>query len=332
MTDLPSDLTDPKSPGSERPRAQRRREAVWVVCDQLSGQGIKPSLRSVKMHHSTGSDADIQKDVNAWFDNVFSQHHRRKAIPSLPDDLVGAVEKMWELAVAEASGRYDDERRRWTADRDQLQGEIEARRAEVAKVRTELEGVREDLANCSSSLDALQARAQALTEEANEMRRRAEQREAELTAVRSAATVREEELRGELQRTAAGYEKQLAEQRAGFEVQVTAMREDMKARSEELRDAVGRADAHYRDLERNSLLEIDAQRQRAKVAEEALDRARSEASAWAIDVATARAELRTFRETMEIRLCERDEEIRQLRGALAATRDEALEKRNRREG
>ena len=37
---------------SETPRAQRRREAVWAVCDKLSSQGIKPTQRNVKMHHS----------------------------------------------------------------------------------------------------------------------------------------------------------------------------------------------------------------------------------------------------------------------------------------
>lgn len=306
---------------SETPRAQRRREAVWAVCDKLSSQGIKPTQRNVKMHHSTGSDTDIQKDVNAWFDHVFALHTRRKTIPDLPDSLVAAFEKLWQLAVAEASETHSEEAARWKAARELMQSDQEA-------MNEKLSALEEELAACQVSLGTAQSNAHSLGEQLAQTKAELARRDAELAEMRAASSARETELRGEIQRTATGYERQLSEQRAAFDAQVSAMREDMKARAEELRQAVGRADEHYRDLERASIIEIDNQRQRARTAEEALASANKELSTVHIDVATARAELRIYRETIQARIGEYEEEIE----ALKARVDELMGTRHEGDG
>lgn len=66
----------------------------------------------------------------------------------------------------------------------------------------------------------------------------------------------------------------LKTQREDFERQVTLVREAAAQQAEEHQRALTRADAHYRDLERRALMEVDAVRTQLKAANESIERLR----------------------------------------------------------
>ena len=63
-----------------------------------------------------------------------------------------------------------------------------------------------------------------------------------------------------------------------------------------------RADDHYRDLERRSLMEIDSMRTRAKSAEELIERQRNTVHEREIELVELRTELRLIRETQQAQI------------------------------
>lgn len=272
-----------------------RREAVWDVCDQLSAQGVKPSLRNVKMHYPRGSDTDVQKDVNAWYEHVFAQHARRRVVPSLPDAVVQAMEAFWETASTQANAQFSGEREAHASNTAQLQSELETARGELAQTKERLvqsdqdkEDLRLTLSNSNSRLDEASRQIDALRLDLEEARRQAHKNE--------------QDLLDEIRQMKAAHERNLQTQREDFELQVRLVREAGAQQSTEHQRVLERAEEHYRDLERRSLMEVDAARTKLKAAEDGLEKFRSLAHNRDIEIANLRTELRLVREASALQI------------------------------
>lgn len=294
-----------------------RREAVWEVCDQLSAQGIKPSLRSVKMHYPRGSDTDVQKDVNGWFENVFAQYARRRVIPALPDSVVQAMEAFWETASVEADRQFVKEREALEKIRVELKQSLESAQAELAVVtaaRTKSDqdnvDLRLELAHRTTQLEEAEKQIDALRLDLDELRRYSHRREQDLVE--------------EAMRLKDAHERNLKAQREDFELQVKIVREASASQAEEHQRAMARADEHYRDLERRSLVDVDAMRTHVKSANEAIERFRALAHERDLELAGARTELRMLREVQK----HSDQEIERLKADLDQMRAVADQQKN----
>jgi chromosome segregation ATPase len=278
---------------TEQPKS--RREAVWEVCDQLSAQGIKPSLRSVKMHYPRGSDTDVQKDVNGWFEHVFAQHARRRVIPTLPESVVKAMEAFWETASLEADNQFAKERKAHEDMRSEMREKLDSVLAELAQskaaaTKSEQDNVdlRLELSHRSTLLSDAEEEIKVLRRDLDELRRHLQKRDMD----------HQEEL-SHLRDT---HERNLKAQREDFELQVKLVREAAAKQAEEHDRAMKRADDHYRDLERRSLMEIDSMRTRAKSAEELIERQRNTVHEREIELVELRTELRLIRETQQAQI------------------------------
>jgi chromosome segregation ATPase len=272
-----------------------RREAVWEVCDQLSAQGIKPSLRSVKIHYPRGSDTDVQKDVNGWYEHVFSQHARRRMIPSLPDAVVKAMEAFWETASLEADSQFVKERQAHEDMRSALQGKLDGALAELAQAKAA--AAKSDQDNVDLRLE-LSHRSTLLADaerENTELRRDQE-------ALRNQLQQRDTDHKAEVSHMRDTHERNLKAQREDFELQVKLVREAAAQQSEEHQRAMTRADEHYRDLERRSLVEVDALRTKAKSADETIERLRGTVHEREVELVGLKTELRLIRESQQAQL------------------------------
>lgn len=266
-----------------------RREAVWAVCDQLSAQGLKPSLRSVKMHYPRGSDTDVQKDVNGWYEYVFMQHARRRVIPALPDAVVRAMESFWETASLEADGALVKARESHETIRAELEAQLDAARAEIAeakvaasKAEQESVDLRLELSHRATLLESLEKDVTGLRRELDELRRNAQKRE--------------QDQHDEITRAQGAHALNLKTQREDFELQVKVMREAGMQQAEEYQRALARSNEHYRDLERRSLVEVDAARTQLKTANESIERYRTLAHDRDLELVGLRTELRFVRD------------------------------------
>ena len=266
-----------------------RREAVWAVCDQLSAQGLKPSLRSVKMHYPRGSDTDVQKDVNGWYEYVFMQHARRRVIPALPDAVVRAMESFWETASLEADGALVKARESHETIRAELEAQLDAARAEIAeakvaasKAEQESVDLRLELSHRATLLESLEKDVTGLRRELDELRRNAQKRE--------------QDQHDEITRAQGAHALNLKTQHEDFELQVKVMREAGMQQAEEYQRALARSNEHYRDLERRSLVEVDAARTQLKTANESIERYRTLAHDRDLELVGLRTELRFVRD------------------------------------
>lgn len=288
---------DPQPPTGE-PRAMSksdteppptRREAVWAVCDQLSAQGLKPSLRSVKMHYPRGSDTDVQKDVNGWYEYVFMQHARRRVIPALPDAVVRAMESFWETASLEADSQFAKAREAHEAIQAELKAQLGAARAESAEAKTVASKAERDAVDLRLELAHRTTDLESAEQDVTGLRQ-------ELDALRRHAQMREQAQHDEINRTKETHARTLTAQREDFELQVKLVREAAAQQAEEQQRALARSDEHYRDLERRALVEVDSARTQLKTANESIERYRTLAHDRDLELVGLRTELRLMRD------------------------------------
>lgn len=277
------------SAGTEDTVKKTRREAVWEVCDQLSAQGIKPSLRAVKMHYPRGSDTDVQKDVNGWFEHVFAQHARRRAIPSLPDSVVQAMEAFWAVACEDAAAAWAAERAEYDRNMSVARGDLDVAQGKVSQLVAAAE-------LAARELSALRAQVSDYKEGSVRLEKELEHARQELHALTHRAEIREQDLLAELKRSREAHDRALIAQRDDFETQVRLVREAAAQQASDHQREMAKADAHYRDLESRSLLEIDATRQRLKGAEDTAERFRSAVHDRELENAGLKTELRLLRD------------------------------------
>lgn len=306
------------SMGNVEAPPKNRREAVWDVCNQLSAQGMKPSLRSVKMHYPRGSDTDVQKDVNAWYEFVFTQFARRRVIPALPDAVVKAMEAFWETASVEADSQFVKEREAHESIRAEMKDKLESALSELGQIKAAASKSEQD--NVDLRLE-LSHRSTLLTEAEKEI----EGQRRDIEELRRHVQNREQDLLNEMARANDAHERSLTYQREDFEAQVKLVREAASHQTAEHQRAMNRADEHYRDLERRSLVEVDAMRTQLKGANEVIERFRTLANERDIELASVRTELKIVRENHKVQIEElqgRNEsltrEVEQLRAKISA--------------
>ena len=99
-----------------------RQELTWRACDALAAAGKKPSIGLVRewtiasAGAKKGSDGDVQKDINGWFDDVLKLK-RDSVIDELPDAVGSLARDFWRLAVDSASDALAGERDALGADK-----------------------------------------------------------------------------------------------------------------------------------------------------------------------------------------------------------------------
>ncbi|MBC7683790.1 MAG: DNA-binding protein [Bdellovibrionales bacterium] len=124
-----------------------RQELTRCACDALAAVGKKPSIGLVRewtiatTGAKKGSDGDVQKDINGWFEDLLKLK-RDSAIDGLPDAVGSLARDFWRLAVdcagdALASERAALEVDKTAADRLVDQAHANTRAAEeLAKALT----------------------------------------------------------------------------------------------------------------------------------------------------------------------------------------------------
>lgn len=282
---------------SEQGAPKGRRETVWAVCDQLSSQGIKPSLRSVKMHAPRGSDTDVQKDVNGWYEQVFAQHARRRVIPALPEAVVKAMEAFWETAALEANSQFMNAREAQAETERELKEQLAAVEAALAEARVAATAADQALEAVRLALSQRTLEHEAALKDAAALRH-------DLDVLRREAHSREQTLLEELARSQAAQVQTLKAQREDFEAQVKLIREGAAQQAEAHQRALARADEHYRDLEHRALQEVDAVRLRVKRAEDAAERFRTLAHERDLALAGLKTELALLKTTQHTQIDE----------------------------
>ena len=99
-----------------------RQELTRRACDMLAAAGKKPSIGLVRewtiatTGAKKGSDGDVQKDINGWFDDLLALK-RDSAIDGLPDAVGSLARELWRLATDCASDALAAERDVLTLDK-----------------------------------------------------------------------------------------------------------------------------------------------------------------------------------------------------------------------
>lgn len=82
------------------------REKVYQVADELLAQGIRPTQQNVRDQLGSGSLTTINSALNGWWQSLSERLTRRNSHPELPDAVLGAANKLWDEALANAEFRY----------------------------------------------------------------------------------------------------------------------------------------------------------------------------------------------------------------------------------
>ena len=113
-----------------------RQELTRLACDALAAAGKKPSIGLVRewtiaaTGAKKGSDGDVQKDINGWFDDLLKLK-RDIAIDGMPDALGSLARDFWRLAVDSANDALAGERDTLAAHRAQADKQVALAREET---------------------------------------------------------------------------------------------------------------------------------------------------------------------------------------------------------
>jgi chromosome segregation ATPase len=95
--------------------ALRRQDLSRLACDALAAAGRKPSIGLVREWTLSsagikkGSDGDVQKDINGWFEDLLKLK-RDSAVAGLPDAIGSLAREFWRLAIDSADQTLAAER------------------------------------------------------------------------------------------------------------------------------------------------------------------------------------------------------------------------------
>jgi chromosome segregation ATPase len=95
--------------------ALRRQDLTRLACDALAAAGRKPSIGLVREWTLSsagikkGSDGDVQKDINGWFEDLLKLK-RDNAVAGLPDAVASLARDFWRLAIDCADATLTTER------------------------------------------------------------------------------------------------------------------------------------------------------------------------------------------------------------------------------
>jgi chromosome segregation ATPase len=126
----------------------RRQDLTRLACDALAAAGRKPSIGLVREWTLSsagikkGSDGDVQKDINGWFEDLLKLK-RDNAVAGLPDAVGALAREFWRLSIDSAD--------------ETLAAEREAMQVQLARAE-------EGVDHAERRADAADARSAALTQ------------------------------------------------------------------------------------------------------------------------------------------------------------------------
>ena len=265
-----------------------RGEAVALACDELTKQGIKPSVSKVQLMGVKGSPADVQRDVNLWFLALFTEYHAKQAMGSVPASAVELFDALWKRILALAEERYDEARKaaeeRINTLCDDVGAEQERSRS-LLEEKIALEGslrvANENIGECEARLCQVQDALLSSSERASQLERELGNIKVVLDELRLDHQQRVDSLVADhsarLGEVTGRYEAMQKEINAQHTERINEMAVQHTERIEEMRGQMNLAEERYTALERRSLMEID--------------RARQDAVVWKQDAETCRQRL-----------------------------------------
>ena len=268
------------------------------ACDALAAAGKKPSIGLVRewtiasTGAKKGSDGDVQKDINGWFDDVLKLK-RDSAIDGLPDAVSSLARDFWRLAVDSAS--------------DALAGERDALALDKTAADRRVAEVHEHTRVAVERANALTTRLDIATETIAGRDDTIRRLEAALAQARASATAKDERLAGiadELARTTAQYAAGLIELEGARKhslLQIDQARGESrhwKAEFERVDHEIRTTLETYRQKASSLATELAGARGRLSAIEEALTAAQVRNAALEQKIATAQ----TARQEIEARL------------------------------
>jgi hypothetical protein len=220
-----------------------RQELTRLACDALAAAGKKPSIGLVRewtiaaTGAKKGSDGDVQKDINGWFDDLLKLK-RDIAIDGLPDAVGSLARDFWRLAVDSANDAFAGERDTLAAHRADADKQVAlAREKTLAAVAvTSAVTARLDIANetiagrdeairrledsLSEARATLRAKDERIAGLSDELARTAQQQAAglvELDGLRKYSLLQIDQARGEVRHWKAEFERVDQENRTTLE-------------------------------------------------------------------------------------------------------------------
>lgn len=184
---------------------------IWRVADELNAEGIRPTLAAVRKKLGGGSFTTISEGMSEWRSRRQAAAVPRQdpAPPAVMEQLAEAGNALWALAVAQASARLEDERKRLDAQKDAMSERL-AEAVELADALTlenehlrarvaQLEPVERERDKLASQLSEVKRRS---SEELARCMEKANRRDTEATEARKEARAADENaarLQGQLE-------------------------------------------------------------------------------------------------------------------------------------
>lgn len=287
------------------PRPGVTREQVFEAADALVREGQSPTVVAVRGRLGGGSPNTITPLLGEW--KALHESRQVESIPPVPEGVETVMRQVWGSAWKEAQGQLEAERAALTKVREDIETERGQMLGEISRLDSELEAARETLRLREEALE---------TERRAHEHSRGQRREAQAIAAERAERIaaQEEELQDarrlieEVRGSSSRLETQLGHAREELEAirgELQQERERVRQLSGELEDvrreaeeAGGRAEREAEKAHRQHLA-MEEERTAHAAAEKALAELRIEAAALverAGHVDELWALLRAFRE------------------------------------
>jgi chromosome segregation ATPase len=151
--------------GDDRVTAQQ----VFNAANTLFLRGQKVSPKAVREFLGGGSNNSIYSGLEQWWQTAGPALAPRMEIPSVPDELIDVLQKMWANLVDAAADTFDTERRKLLEEQAekekalqlkiasheenalQLTAEINAQNRELAEKTSTIQGLNEKIADLETS-------------------------------------------------------------------------------------------------------------------------------------------------------------------------------------
>ncbi|MBC3910935.1 DNA-binding protein [Undibacterium umbellatum] len=230
-------------------RSYTRREAVWAACNSLAAASEKPSVSKVRGYYKGGSDTDVQADIHAWYERLFSHHCAQAAGQGMPDEVAELMRQLWATATAAAQGHLAHEKSLLTQERAQLTQEHAQMVELVQEKQRHLEQVQGELAGQTTSLAVSQERLQQALQMNEGLKAEQGVLLQRLDAMQQAIDERDRRHTEAMQLLSSQYQDSLANLNA-----------DHKSRLAEFEAAGVQNEQRYRGMERHMLQQIEEAR------------------------------------------------------------------------
>lgn len=152
-----------------------RRTVTWQACDALSAAGQKPSIGLVRAWTlentgaQRGSAGDVQADIAAWYDMVFSLRHE-KAFPDIPDAIADSMRSLWSAALSAADDTLNSEREQMAAEQLEMKKLADLAQADTAAAAEVASGLRSEIQVAQATITGRDETIKRLEESLAEMR------------------------------------------------------------------------------------------------------------------------------------------------------------------